>query len=45
MKIFEMYRDGRLIRFYLCEDSLSDFYCGDWDDTPNESNAGTAYDE
>jgi hypothetical protein len=45
MKIIDMHRDGRLIRFFLSQDECNDFYGDDWDDTPYEHNAGTVYDE
>jgi hypothetical protein len=45
MKIIDMYRSGRLIRFFLGKDDMTDFSGDDWDDSPYEHNAGTVYDE
>lgn len=45
MKIIDFERKGNVIRFYLGEDELKDWYGDDWDDAPYEHNAGRVYDE
>lgn len=45
MKIVDFERKGNLVRFYLGEDDLEEFYGDDWDDYPYDSNAGKVYGE
>lgn len=45
MKIIDFERKGNLVRFYLGDDNLTEWYGDDWDDTPYECNAGEVYDE
>jgi hypothetical protein len=45
MKLIDMYREGRLIRFFIGKDECTDFYGENWDDIPNESSAGIVYEE
>lgn len=45
MKIIDFKKDGNVVRFYLGNDDLEDYYGDDWDDTPYENNAGTVYEE
>lgn len=45
MKIIDFKLKGNLIRLYLGQDDLNDYYGDDWDDKPYEHNAGTVYDE
>ena len=43
MKIIDYVKKGNVVRFYLGEDSLTDWYGDDWDDCPYEHNAGEVY--
>ena len=43
MKIIDFARKGNVVRFYLGEDDLTDWYGDDWDDYPYECNAGPVY--
>lgn len=43
MKIIDYAKKGNVVRFYLGEDSLTDWYGDDWDDCPYEHNAGEVY--
>ena len=45
MKIIDFARKGNVVRFYLGEDNLENWYGDDWNDTPYEHNAGQVYDE
>lgn len=45
MKIIDFERKGNLVRFYLGDDDLVEWYGDDWDDTPYEHNAERVYDE
>lgn len=45
MKIIDFSRKGNVVRFYLGEDSLENWYGDDWNDTPYEHNAGQVYGE
>lgn len=45
MKIIDFIKKGNVVRFFLGEDNLKNWYGDDWDDTPYEHNAGTVYDE
>lgn len=45
MKIIDFEKKGNVVRFYLGEDNLEDWYGDDWDDTPYEHNAGSVYEE
>ena len=45
MKIIDFARKGNVVRFYLGEDNLKEWYGDDWNDTPYEHNAGQVYDE
>ncbi len=45
MKIIDFEKKGNVVRFYLGQDNLEDWYGDDWNDRPYEYNAGTVYDE
>lgn len=45
MKIIDFKKKGNLVRFYLGDDNLNDWYGDDWNDRPYEHNAGSVYDE
>lgn len=45
MKIIDFERKGNLVRFYLGDDDLVEWYGDDWNDTPYEHNAERVYDE
>lgn len=45
MKIIDFKRKGNVVRFYLGNDDCEDYHGDDWDDSPYDCNAGTAYDE
>ena len=45
MKIIDFARKGNVIRFYLGNDNLKDWYGDDWNDYPYEHNADTVYSE
>lgn len=45
MKIIDFERKGNLVRFYLGDDDLVEWYGDDWGDTPYEHNAKRVYDE
>lgn len=45
MKIIDFERKGNVVRFYLGEDNLSEYWGDDWDDKPYEYNAGPVYSE
>lgn len=43
MKIIDFARKGNLVRFYLGEDDLENWWGDDWNDCPYECNAGIVY--
>ena len=45
MKIIDFERKGNLVRFYLGDDDLAEWWGDDWNDTPYEHNAERVYDE
>lgn len=45
MKIIDFEKKGNVVRFYLGEDTLTEWYGDDWDDRPYEHNAGPVYEE
>ena len=45
MKIIDFAKKGNVVRFYLGEDNLKEYYGDDWDDKPYEHNAGRVYEE
>ena len=45
MKIIDWVNYGNVIRFYLGEDSLKNWYGDDWNDSPYDCNAGVVYEE
>ena len=45
MKIIDFQKKGNVVRFYLGNDDLAEWYGDDWNDRPYEHNAGTVYDE
>lgn len=45
MKIIDFEKKGNVVRFYLGEDSLTEWHGDDWDDYPYEHNAGPVYEE
>ena len=44
-KIIDFEKHGNVVRFFLGEDDLKEWYGDDWDDRPYEHNAGNVYDE
>lgn len=44
MKIIDFERKGNVVRFYLGDDSLEEWWGDDWNDCPYDCNAGTVYD-
>lgn len=45
MKLIDYELFGNVVRFYIGENDLTDWYGDDWDDRPFEDNAGSVYDE
>ena len=45
MKIIDFEKHGNVVRFFLGEDDLSEWYGDDWDDVPYEYNAEEVYSE
>ena len=45
MKIIDFEKKGNVVRFYLGEDTLENYYGDDWDDVSYEHNAGVVYDQ
>lgn len=45
MKIIDFAKKGNVVRFYLGEDSLKEWWGDDWNDRPYEHNAGSVYSE
>ena len=45
MKIIDFSKKGNVVRFYLGEDDLKEWWGDDWDDAPYEYNAEKVYDE
>lgn len=45
MKIIDFEKKGNVVRFYLGNNQLNEWYGDDWDDAPYEHNAGLVYDE
>lgn len=45
MKLIDFDRYGNVVRFYIGENDLMDWYGDDWNDRPYEHNAGAVYDE
>jgi hypothetical protein len=45
MKIIDMERKGNVVRFYLGEDTLKDWWGDDWNDYPYDANAERVYSE
>ena len=45
MKIIDFEKRGNLVRLYLGNDSVDDYWGDDWDDAPYEYNAGKVYDK
>lgn len=45
LKIIDWERDGKIIRFYLGDKDLKDWWGDDWNDQPYEHNAGAVYRE
>lgn len=45
MKIIDFHKKGNVVRFFLGEDDLKEWWGDDWDDCPYEHNAGEVYDE
>jgi len=43
MKIIDFAKKGNVVRFFLGEDDLKEWYGDDWDDRPYEHNAGEVY--
>lgn len=45
MKIIDFKKKGNVVRFYLGNDNLKDWYGDDWNDVSYEHNAGNVYSE
>ena len=45
MKIIDFEKKGNVVRFWLGEDDLKDWYGDDWDDAPYDCNAGSVYEQ
>lgn len=45
MKIIDFEKKGNVVRFYLGNDDLKEWYGDDWNDYPYEHNAGVVYDQ
>lgn len=45
MKIIDIERKGNVLRLYLGDDDLNNWYGDDWDDVPYEHNADPVYDK
>lgn len=45
MKIIDFEKRGNLVRLYLGNDNVDDYWGDDWDDAPYEYNAGKVYDK
>ena len=45
MKIIDFAKKGNVVRFFLGNDALENWWGDDWDDAPYEHNAGQVYDE
>jgi len=45
MKIIDFEKKGNVVRFFLGQDDLEEWWGDDWDDRPYEHNAGTVYEE
>jgi hypothetical protein len=43
LKIIDWERKGNVVRFYLGNDELKEWWGDDWDDAPYEHNAGSVY--
>ena len=44
-KIIDFAKKGNVVRFFLGEDGLEEWWGDDWDDAPYDLNAGEVYDE
>ena len=45
MKIIDFKKKGNVVRFYLGDDNLNEWWGDDWNDVPYEHNAGAVYAE
>ena len=45
MKIIDFAKKGNVVRFFLGNDDLTEWYGDDWNDTPYEYNAEQVYDQ
>ena len=45
MKIIDFEQKGNVVRFYLGDEGLVDWFGDDWDDAPYEHNAGQVYED
>ena len=45
MKIIDYSKKGNVVRFYLGQDDLVEWWGDDWDDAPYDCNAGEVYDQ
>lgn len=45
MKIIDFNKKGNIVRFWLGDDNLQEWYGDDWNDAPYEYNAGQVYDK
>lgn len=44
LKIIDFEKKGHLVRLYLGDKNLNEYYGDDWNDVPYDCNAGTVYD-
>lgn len=45
MKIIDFEKKGNVVRFWLGEDALKEWWGDDWNDAPYDCNAGEVYDQ
>ncbi len=45
MKIIDFDRKGNVVRLFLGDDSITEWWGDDWNDAPYDCNAGTVYEE
>jgi hypothetical protein len=45
MKIIDFERRGNVVRLYIGNDDLAEWWGDDWNDRPYEHNAGRVYDQ
>lgn len=45
LKIIDFEKNGNVVRFFLGNDNINNYWGDDWNDAPYESNAGNVYNE